>query len=60
MMYLAEILSNISVVNYKQMAVSSTVLLPILEAEAANVIEETIKYILNMTVSPKGIKMAWR
>lgn len=60
MIDLAGRLSNIRVVNYKQMAVSSTVLLPILEAEAANVIEEKIKYILNMTVRRKGIKMEWR
>lgn len=47
---------NIRGVNCKQMAVSSTVLLPTLKLEVVNVIDERIKYILNMTVRPKGIE----
>jgi hypothetical protein len=42
------------------MAMSSTVLLTILKAEVANVIDERIKYILNMTVHPKVMQRAWR
>jgi hypothetical protein len=48
--------SNIRGVNCKKMAVSSTVLLPILKAEVAKVIDERKKYILNMTVRRKGIE----
>jgi hypothetical protein len=54
--------SNIRGVSYKEIAASSTVLLPVLKAEVTNIIDERIKYeyILNMTVRLKGIKRAWR
>lgn len=50
--------SNVRGVNCKQMAMSSTVLLPILKAEVANVIDYWIKYeyILNMIMRRKGIE----
>jgi len=52
--------SNLRGVNCKQTASFSTVLLPILKAVVAKVIDERKKYILNMIVSRKGIRMAWR
>jgi hypothetical protein len=60
MIDLAGRLSNMRSVNCKQMAMTSTVLLPILKAEVANLIDERRKYILNMTVRRKGVKRAWR
>lgn len=60
MIDLAGRLSNINDVNCEQMAVSSTVLLPTLKAEVANVIDERIKMILNLSVRREGIKGAWR
>jgi hypothetical protein len=47
---------NIRGVNCKEMTMSSTILLSNLKAEIANVIDERIKYILNITVRPKGIE----
>jgi hypothetical protein len=52
--------SNITGVNCEQMAVSSTVLLPTLKDEVANVIDKRIKMVLNLSVRHEGIKGAWR